>query len=296
MKVLVVLNPVSGGRDKTDFIAYLQKEFKKYNIDFRIFKTKGEEDEHEIDHMINSFKPQRILSIGGDGTISICAKCLIGKKTELGIIPFGSANGMARELELSDDPGMALDDFLKSRHYRDLDLYQINDRFIGMHIGDIGLNARIVEGYEKEKGRGMASYAKHFLRELTQSELIEFDIELEGRKISEKAYMVAFANARKYGTGVVLNSKGNLFDGKIELVIAKDIKIRTLLLAGMTTLSDDFARNDTSDILSIQNAVISTEKQVSVQVDGEFIGKLDKVKIKVLPKAVRLVLVNPDYS
>ena len=292
MKVLVVLNPISGGRDKEQFLSFLESQFKRYNIDFLVYKTQGTDDEIKIGRLIKSFHPERLLGVGGDGTISICAKCLIDQDIALGIIPFGSANGMARELELSDDPGEALDDFLKSRHYRQLDLYRINDRFIGMHIGDIGLNARIVEGYEQEGGRGMFSYAKHFLRELSQSELIDFSIELGNRKIEEKAYMVAFANARKYGTGVVLNWKGNLFDGKVELVIAKDIKIRTLLLAGMTTFNDELARDDSSDIISIREARITTERPVSVQVDGEYIGKLENVTIDVLPGAVKLVLVN----
>jgi diacylglycerol kinase family enzyme len=292
MKVLVVLNPIAGGRDKEEFLAFLKDQFNRYNIDSRIYKTTGQEDETGINRMIESFQPETLLGIGGDGTISISAKCLIDKDIALGIIPFGSANGMARELELSDDPGEALDDFLKSRHYRQLDLYRVNDQYIGMHIGDIGLNARIVEGFEQEKGRGMFSYAKHFLRELSQGELIEFEIELEDQKIKENAYMVAFANARKYGTGVVLNWMGNLFDGKIELVIAKDIKIRTLLLAGMTSFNSELARDDSSDIISVQKARIRTENPVSVQVDGEYIGKLKDVKIEVLPGAVKLVLVN----
>jgi len=292
MKVLVVLNPIAGGREKNEFLSYLEDQFKLYNIDYKVYKTTGQDDEKQIAGEIESLRPERLLVIGGDGTISACARCLIGEDIALGIIPYGSANGMARELELSDNPGEALDDFLKSRHYRQLDLYQVNDRYTGLHIGDIGLNARIVEGFEQEEGRGMFSYAKHFLREFSQSELIEFKIEVEHRTLKEEAYMVAFANARKYGTGVVLNSKGNLFDGKIELVIAKDIKIRTLLLAGMTTFNDEFSRDESSEIISIRKARITTGKPVSVQVDGEFIGKLDELKIDVLPGAVKLVLVN----
>jgi diacylglycerol kinase (ATP) len=292
MKVLVVLNPIAGGRDKEEFLSYLEDQFKQYHIVFEVYKTSGEEDEKEISQRIRSFHPDRLLAIGGDGTISICAKCMIDRDIYLGIIPFGSANGMARELDLNDDPRGALDDFLKSRHYRQLDLYRVNDQYIGMHIGDIGLNARIVEGFDKDEGRGMFLYAKHFLRELSQRELIEFTIEAEGRTITEKAYMVAFANAKRYGTGVVLNWKGNLFDGKIELVIAKDIKIRTLLLAGMSSFNNEPDGDDTSEIIRIEKARITTSKPVSVQVDGEYIGKLDDLKIDVLPGAVRLVLVD----
>ncbi|MBS0000695.1 MAG: diacylglycerol kinase [Cyclobacteriaceae bacterium] len=292
MKVLVVINPVAGGSDKDIFISYLQIQFTKYDIDFKIHQTEGKDDEKTIKNLIDSFRPHRLLSVGGDGTVTICAKCIMGKDIALGIIPFGSANGMARELELSEDPEDALDDFLKSHLYRKLDLYKVNDKYIGMHIGDIGLNARIVEGYEKEEGRGMLSYAKHFLKELPQSELVNFSIELDNRQIDEKAYMIAFANARKYGSGVVLNWKGDLFDGKIEIVIARDINIRTLLLAGMTTLSEDLGRDDSLDIYSICKARIQADRPVSVQVDGEFIGRLDEVTIEVVPRAVKLILVD----
>jgi diacylglycerol kinase family enzyme len=296
MRVLVVINPIAGGADKEIFISYLEIQFMKYDIGYKILKTTGKDDETAIREMIDSFQPDRMLGVGGDGTVTITAKCVMGKDISLGIIPFGSANGMARELDLSEDPEEALDDFLKSRLYRQLDLYSVNDKYIGMHIGDIGLNARIVEGFEKEEGRGMFSYAKHFLKELSQSELVDFNIEFDGKSVNEKAYMVAFANARKYGSGVVLNWKGDLFDGKIELVIAKDIDIRTLLLAGMTTLNEEFARDDSSDIYSVREARIRTDRKVSVQVDGEFIGRLDDVTIKVIPHAVKLILVDRENT
>jgi diacylglycerol kinase family enzyme len=296
IKVLVVINPIAGGADKEIFMSYLEIQFMKYEIDYRIYQTTGKDDEQAIRDLIESFEPQRLLSIGGDGTITISAKCVMNRDIALGIIPFGSANGMARELDLSDDPEEALDDFLKSRYYRKLDLFKINDKYIGMHIGDVGLNARIVEGYEKEEGRGMFTYAKHFLKELSQSELVDFSIEIDNRTIREKAYMVAFANARKYGSGVVLNWKGDLFDGKIELVIAKDLNIKTLLLAGMTTLSEDLARDDSSDVYSVQEARIRTDRKVSVQVDGEFIGRLDDVTIRVIPQAVQLILVDRENA
>ncbi len=294
MKVLAVLNPIAGGKDKDQFIKYLENQFKKYGIVYKLYKTSGRNDEDEIKKGILEFEPERVLSIGGDGTSSICAKCLMNKNIYLGIIPFGSANGMALELGLSADPEEALDDFLKSRFSKSLDLFKVNEKYIGMHIGDIGLNARIVEGFEKEHTRGMFTYAKHFLRELSQSELIDFEITADGEKIKEKAYMVAFANARKYGTGVVLNWKGNLFDGKIELVLAKDINIRTFLLAGMTTFDDHIAKNAPTEIITCKKAKIRTSSPVSIQVDGEFIGKLKEVNISVIPSSVKLVLVNNE--
>ncbi len=290
MNVLVVLNPISGGKSKDIFIRDMKEKFKDEGIRYSIYETTGQDDKYKIYELTQKYDPDRILSIGGDGTNSICVKSLVDHDAFLGIIPFGSANGMAVELGISEDPDEALDDFLHSDRYKELDLYQVNDKYYGMHIGDIGLNARIVEGFSKEEGRGMFSYAKHFLKELSQSELIDFTIHTGDETFNTQAFMVAFANAKRYGTGVVLNWKGNLFDGKIELVLAKDLKIKTLLLAGMTTLSDEFAKEAPSEIISIEEAVITTKEPVSVQIDGEPIGKLQEVKVKVLPRAVRVVI------
>ena len=43
--------------------------------------------------------PDRVVAVGGDGTITLVAKQLIATSTPMGIIPAGSANGMAKELK-----------------------------------------------------------------------------------------------------------------------------------------------------------------------------------------------------
>ncbi len=290
MKVLVVLNPVAGGKEKDQFITFMKEEFNRYAVGFEVYMTTGENDVNRIKEQIREYKPSRLLSVGGDGTSSVCSQSIIDQDIALGIIPLGSANGMAMELGINEDPEQVLKDFLMSRHYRNLDLYKVNDKYYGMHIGDIGLNAKIVEGFSKEEGRGMFTYAKHFLRELSQREMTLYSIKADEQILEKEAYMVAFANARKYGTGVVLNWKGNPFDGKIEIVVASEMKIRTLLLAGMTTLDDEMAREAPSDIISCQKAEIKTQNPVEVQVDGEYIGKHSDLKIAVVPGAVKLVL------
>lgn len=290
MKILVVLNPISGSRDKEEFMQYLVKSFRERNIGYELYKTSGDQDEQKISSLLDKYCPNRILSVGGDGTSSLCAKKLIDRDMPMGIVPFGSANGMAMELGINSDPVSALHDFMLSGYHKDLDMYKINNKYYGMHIGDIGLNARIVEGFSLDRERGMLTYAKHFLREFSQSELISYRIFVNGEKYEVQAYMVAFANARKYGTGVILNWKGNPYDGRIELVIAKELKIKTLLLAGMTTLNEEIGREAISEITSCEKAVIETEYPVSVQVDGEPVGKMQKVEVEVVPHAIKIIL------
>ena len=66
------------------------------NIDF--FILTGKNDDISIKYWIEKIKPDRVVAVGGDGTVSLVAKQIVGSGIALGIFPAGSANGMAREL------------------------------------------------------------------------------------------------------------------------------------------------------------------------------------------------------
>ena len=68
MKILFVVNPVSGGVDKEPFLKKAKKLCVKYGIDFDIFRTTGKNDREGLNSIIQEFKPDRIASVGGDGT------------------------------------------------------------------------------------------------------------------------------------------------------------------------------------------------------------------------------------
>ena len=297
MRVLVISNPESGGRNKDNFMQRLKYEFNRYGLAWDIFETTGLKDEEKLRNALQEIEPHAVLVIGGDGTLNLAAQNLIHKPVNIGLIPFGSANGMAEELGIDNDVNRALDDFLKSRFITESDLLKINDSFYCIHIGDVGLNAQIIEEYTRSSDRGMTGYAKHFIRTLTQSDLINFHIKADDKDYSEEGYMLAFANARRYGTGIILNDKGNISDGMFELVLVKSLELRTLLLAGLSRFNNQIpAENMGMKIISCKKAKVRLENEMTVQVDGELIGKHKELNIEVIPGAVRIIAVNPEVG
>ena len=295
MRVIIVINPVSGGRNKELFLQKVKTEFLRYGIAYDVYETTGRNDEERLRKALKEMEPHSVLVVGGDGTINLAARLLINKPITLGVIPFGSANGMAVELGIDSNINTALDSFLKSRFVTEVDILWINEKYFCIHIGDVGLNAQVVEGFTNDKERGMASYARHFFRELTQSELINFNIKADGKEYMEKGFMIAFANAQRYGTGVILNWLGNPFDGKFELVIAQNLELKSLLIAGLSKFVNELARESTgSKIISCRKARIKFPQPLTVQADGEIIGKYREIKIEIIPHAVRVVRINPE--
>ena len=109
LKILFVINPVSGGKSRIDWENRIREYFSQqpHNITFYILT--GQSDNASIEHHIKRFAPDRVVAVGGDGTIKSVAELTLGTGIPLGIIPAGSANGMAKELGLPIDLEKNLD-------------------------------------------------------------------------------------------------------------------------------------------------------------------------------------------
>lgn len=294
MKVLAVINPISGGKDKYEFKWFLRESCQRYGIDLHEFSTTEhlEKDKVRFGQHLDKVKPDRILSVGGDGTLLFTVTQLIGKKIPVGVIPFGSANGMAVELGISMDPPVALEDFLISRYQRELDLIRVNDRHYCMHIGDVGLNARVVEKFSKDENRGFFTYAKYFISELQTAELIDFCVKTEDGEKHLSGYLLALANARKYGSGARLNNIGSPFDGNFELVAGLKKDIGSLFYIGLTRFSEEIDMNDIVEVIQCKKAEITLKEPHILQLDGEVIEKTNKITAEIIPGAVPLILLE----
>ena len=292
MRLLFVVNPISGGVDKEPFLKSAKALCKKYGIEYKIFKTTGNNDAQNLKLILDKFDPDKVVSAGGDGTTLFTSIVLRNSKYPLGIIPLGSANGMATELFVNPDPVNALKDIIMSQVVAGLDMVVVNDKHYSIHIGDVGINAQIVASYEKDKNRGMATYAKYFIEELKQISPFEIKIKANGKVIKNRGVMVGICNSRKYGTGIPLNLNGNPMDGKFEIVIVENINANSLLKAGLSKFDESFYDSQNGMIISTDEAAINFEKPRLLQLDGEVIGKFSELKIKILHGAVKFITDN----
>ncbi len=289
MKLLFVVNPISGGVDKEPFLKEASALCENYGIKYEVFKTSGNNDEAEVRKAILLFKPNKVVSVGGDGTTLFTAIALLDINIPMGIIPLGSANGMAVELSVNLNPIDALKDIIMSNVIGGLDMLLINDEHYTMHIGDVGLNASIVEAYEKDDNRGMATYAKYFIEELKSLSPFKATVNANGKSVSGNVLMTAICNARKYGTGVPLNKISNPMDGQFEIVLIEQINFTSLIKAGLSKFDEQFMDDQSSQVITAQSAEISFDEPRLLQLDGEVIDFYKNIKIEMIKGAVQLI-------
>lgn len=286
MTFLFAINPASGGTDKSRWETGIRTFFADLPHQFHLFHLNGETDEQTLPQQIRQHKPDRVVAVGGDGTIKAVATCLLDTGIPLGILPAGSANGMARELEIPTDVEGSLA-VLVDGETRPTDVVLINDNDICLHLSDIGLNAQLVQHYEKNNLRGKLGYLRSVVNVLKKRRLLRISITIGDTCVERAAFMVVLANARMYGTGAVINPDGSPFDGHFEVVIFRRLSVWEIVKL--------FWRYKPFDPRSVEifpatSITIDTHRRVYFQVDGEYRGKVNQIRAAIKPGALLMLL------
>jgi diacylglycerol kinase (ATP) len=285
-RILFIINPVSGGKAKTDWEDQIRSTIHDSIHEMEFFLLTGKEDESSVRNHIERVKPDRVVAVGGDGTVKLVAGILRDRAIPLGILPAGSANGMARELGIPLLPADALKVVMNGA-VKAIDLIYVNNNEICIHLSDLGLNAMLVKYFEGSESRGMWGYARAVLRVLWQKQKIHAEIKTDTETVRRDAYMIVLANARKYGTGANINPDGSVADGRFEVVILRRLNLVEILKALFTNRSFD---PEKFEVLSTQSVQILARHKTYFQVDGEYRGKSRQVSAKILPGALQVLL------
>jgi diacylglycerol kinase (ATP) len=286
-KMLMVVNPIAGGADKTDLLASARIYAESNHIDLIEYETTGEDDEQAIRDLYEEHKPERILVAGGDGTIKMAAEAVEHIDVIIGVLPAGSANGLSVDLNLpntlEESMGVAFHgDFME------MDMVCINGKK-SLHLSDIGVNAELIRNYEGSNIRGKLGYALQAVNTLTSLEQpFHATITANGTTIETEARMVVIANTQRYGTGVTINPIGIMNDGKFEIVILKNLDLLVIgkILSGNIPVDS----NKDVEIISTDEALITTNFPVCFQIDGEFCGEEDRLEVVILHKQMKVAV------
>ena len=284
--IIIVVNPVSGAVEKKEIVDSTLLFAKNENLESILYETSGTKDVENIKNLYNIHKPERIIIIGGDGTIRMVAEAIAKEDVILGIIPAGSANGFALDLDLQ----LTLEKNLEVaflHQFMEVDIITINGK-ISIHLSDLGLNAELIKNYEQGEIHGKWGYALNTITTLFDSgEPFTAKIKAKNETFGYVAIMIVIANAKKYGTGVVINPNGVMNDGKFELVILKKFD---LILFGQIISGNMPSDPDDVEIISTDKATIELNAPVSFQIDGEYCGTETKLDIKILHKQLKVAV------
>ncbi|WP_197077330.1 diacylglycerol kinase family protein [Lacinutrix sp. Hel_I_90] len=284
--ILLVLNPTAGSIDVDSVLSKTKSWSQKLGCNLTTYKTTGENDEDKIEQLLKKVTYERVIAAGGDGTLKMVASVLIETPIILGILACGSANGLATSLAVPKDLNEQLEIAFQS-HPKTIDTIVVNDTLC-IHIADVGINAELIYNYEKSKSSGMLGYAIQAIPTLFKSQgPYEFKISLKENVINKKGILLAFTNAKKYGTGAMINPDGKINDGHFEVIIFNKLSIKDILKTFIRRLS---IPKTSVEIYTAKSVSVTCKEPVPLQVDGEFIGKFKKFSAHIKPESLKIAM------
>ncbi len=286
LKYLFVVNPGSGRNNAEPFKELINDFFKDSGDSLEIYTLPDKFDPKQIkDHILN-LQPEQVIAVGGDGTITMLANILVGTEIPLGILPGGSANGMAKELGIPVDAIEALN-IIKTGYVKRCDLIKINDKEYCLHLSDLGLNAQLIKYFDEGKLRGKLGYGLVVLKTLWYKQKMQVIVKTNDTVVRRTAFMVALANARMYGTGAVINPEGIHDDGLFEVIIVKKLALGALL---RMLFKPGLFNPKNIEIIPCTSVEITTIRRMHFQIDGEYSGRLKSVSAIMHPGSVIMIL------
>ncbi|WP_324189671.1 diacylglycerol/lipid kinase family protein [Nocardia otitidiscaviarum] len=234
-------------------------------------------------------RPDVVVSAGGDGLTCVVLQALPGTGVPLGLVPGGTGNDLARQLEIPDDTDAAVDVVLAGKTRR-VDLGTVetattggeSDPFWFATVTGTGLDARVtLRANDLRWPNGPARYTVAALIELFHGLAVPYRIELGGSPdhpdgtavIDTDAIMVAVGNTKTYGGGMLICPDAVLDDGLLDLTVVGSMS-RLQMLKMLPALSSG-KRIDHPAVTQYRAATITlTAPGAPATADGEPAGML----------------------
>jgi diacylglycerol kinase (ATP) len=249
-----------------------------------------------------------VCALGGDGTVRAVAQELIGTGRPLGLLPGGTGNLLARNLDVpTDDLGRAFAVALSGRN-RHIDAGWITldpgDADLDEHAGEgasagarrhsffvmagLGLDAAIMESTsESLKQRiGWTAYVPSGVRHML-TERFKAHVAVDGGpEITHRARLVLVGNCGRITGGIDLLPDAEPDDGMLDVVVLapRGLTAWTTVAARLLTRSDRTTANLSR--YQCRTASIRLDEPRRVQVDGDVIGEASRLGIEIQPQAL----------
>jgi diacylglycerol kinase (ATP) len=265
-RIAFVINPKSGADRKTDRVAFIRSLISD-EYDSEVLLWSKITDKETIFSRVLHGNFDMAVAVGGDGTVSQLAALLAGTNIALGIIPFGSGNGLARHLGVPMDRKLAMK-HLQTAVVKAMDFGYMNEHAFFCTAG-IGFDARIGKLFAESSSRGFKTYTKITLREFKKYTAEFYSIELDGKKIEVNAFLITVANAGQYGNNAWIAPEANVFDGNLHVSVLKPFRFWNIPGIARKLFKKKIDQSKFVETYNAKSIIITRKEAGAIHYDGE---------------------------
>jgi diacylglycerol kinase (ATP) len=301
-----IVNPRSGGwkrlhdshllQDRTAAVARWLDPEQPDRV--RVFEMQSADDGRRMAREALDAGCETLVVVGGDGTINdVLQTIATDDRARLGIIPMGTANVLARVLDIPrHDPALAAQIAVHGLEQR-IDLGHTGDRWFALVAG-IGFDGAVTHAVSRKMKRriGEWAYVLAAAKVAMRYPRCRVTLTLDDRAPMEiDAYLILIANGGQYAGRYRLGPQVSPSDGLLDVFVCTH---RRPLVRGMASDAFALVRNRFHTATGVhhfqaRNITLTADKPMPVELDGDPVGILP-LAVQIFPAALRVSVPHPD--
>jgi diacylglycerol kinase (ATP) len=295
MSILFIANPVAGKGRAKEIVPIIERICFEKGIDHKIRYTTRPKEAIELAKEAAAFGFERIIAVGGDGTLNEVLNGVAGRSSSLGVIPAGSGNDFVRTIGQSKN----IEDVIYQNIFgkiKAVDLGRCNGRYF-INVASIGLDAEVVVKAQGAKKfvSGESAYLAAIINTVLTYRGKRTKVKIDDISFEEDTLLMAVANGKFYGGGMLPAPNADFEDGYFDICFVKNIpKLKILYLF------PKYIKGQHEDIKEVsfyrgKKVSVTSEEGIAVNIDGEtFVNK--KVDFEIIEKGINIIVPDKEYS
>jgi len=270
----LVINPVSGQGRGTTIGTYVAGYLNQHKVEFTI--VTGNSSVALSDHLktfiLKNPDCNGVIAVGGDGLLHIILQMVVPAQIPFTVIPAGTGNDFVRTLGWDL---VEVDEQLNrvtTNPPTPIDLGLVDGEWFGA-ILSTGFDSIVNEkANTMQWPKGPMKYNAAIAIELPRFVPRHYEITLDDRTISTEAMLIAVANGRSYGAGMLVCPNANIGDGLFDVMVLHPVSKLEFIKVFPRVFAGTHVSHPAVEIVRSKNVTI--ESNAIAYADGERIGQL----------------------
>ena len=270
----LVINPVSGQGRGTTIGTYVAGYLNQHKVEFTI--VTGNSSVALSDHLktfiLKNPDCNGVIAVGGDGLLHIILQMVVPAQIPFTVIPAGTGNDFVRTLGWDLVEVDVQLNRVTTTPPTPIDLGLVDGEWFGA-ILSTGFDSIVNEkANTMQWPKGPMKYNAAIAIELPRFVPRHYEITLDDRTISTEAMLIAVANGKSYGAGMLVCPNANIGDGLFDVMVLHPVSKLEFIKVFPRVFAGTHVTHPAVEIVRSKNVTI--ESNAIAYADGERIGQL----------------------
>ena len=276
MNLIVIFNPNAGHGRAQKLLPQIKSEFANHHIDAEFKFTERPRHGMQMLRETDLTAYDGVIAAGGDGTVFEVINGLQlanGRmSTRLGVLPVGTGNAFARELDLKSTDWKTAIEIIAGNKTRQVDVGHFktgSEAYYFLNILGLGFVADVGQTAAKLKILGNPAYILGVFYQLAFLNKHQLTIEIDGKPMQQSNVFVEVSNTRYTGTTFLMAPNAKIDDGKLDITLLGNITRRRILKLLPTIFTGEHINYPEVTTMQAKHIKIATDQPKLLTPDGE---------------------------